>query len=248
MQSELLPSAWPVEEPSNDQSGNSLGSKLVMGFWITFVLERISLNTTPCAAATEFATHMHLHLFSVCASCELQACYGFHIICMRLQMEALSESALPELQICSVKLDRRGLSIAHLGRVSLQAISPVAGSSRCQALSVKPMCGLRPCKSTLGGMRLSEGRHRRTRCTPPSEQSLPLSRKILYAPAQVKVPFCGQISHAKLRLATLAVCAPGWIPEHVLSGITYIRIAVVFCMHNSTHVNSAVGKCKHTEA
>ena len=32
MQSELLPSAWPVEDPSKDQSGNSLGSMLVMGF------------------------------------------------------------------------------------------------------------------------------------------------------------------------------------------------------------------------
>ncbi len=32
MQSELLPSAWPVEDPSKDQSGNSLGSMLVIGF------------------------------------------------------------------------------------------------------------------------------------------------------------------------------------------------------------------------
>ena len=48
MQSELLPSAWPVEDPSKDQSGNSLGSMLVMGSWMTLVLERISLNNIPC--------------------------------------------------------------------------------------------------------------------------------------------------------------------------------------------------------
>ena len=48
MQSELLPSAWPVEEPSKDQSGNSLGLPLVTGFWRTFVFERISLKTAPC--------------------------------------------------------------------------------------------------------------------------------------------------------------------------------------------------------
>lgn len=32
MQSELLPSAWPVDDPSKDQSGNSFGSMLVIGF------------------------------------------------------------------------------------------------------------------------------------------------------------------------------------------------------------------------
>ena len=48
MQSELFPSAWPVEEPSKDQSGKSLGSKEVIGFWMTFVFERISLKTVPC--------------------------------------------------------------------------------------------------------------------------------------------------------------------------------------------------------
>ncbi len=31
MQSELLPSAWPVDEPSKDQSGKSLGSNVVTG-------------------------------------------------------------------------------------------------------------------------------------------------------------------------------------------------------------------------
>ena len=48
MQSELLPSAWPVDEPSKDQSGKSLGLPLVTGFWMTLVLERISLKTVPC--------------------------------------------------------------------------------------------------------------------------------------------------------------------------------------------------------
>jgi hypothetical protein len=44
IQSELLPSAWPVDEPSKDQFGNSEGSIEVTAFGITFVLERISLN------------------------------------------------------------------------------------------------------------------------------------------------------------------------------------------------------------
>ena len=48
MQSELSPAAWPVDEPSNDQSGKSLGLPLVTGFWMTLVLERISLKTVPC--------------------------------------------------------------------------------------------------------------------------------------------------------------------------------------------------------
>lgn len=85
MQSELLPSACPVEEPSNDQSLKSWGFIDVMGFcalpqlasallnvplhvtqkcrseakgsareghartWMTLVLDRISLKTSPCA-------------------------------------------------------------------------------------------------------------------------------------------------------------------------------------------------------
>jgi len=47
MQSELFPSAWPVDEPSKDQSGKSRGLPLVTGFWMTLVLERISLKTVP---------------------------------------------------------------------------------------------------------------------------------------------------------------------------------------------------------
>ena len=47
MQSELLPSAWPVLLPSKDQSGYSLGLS-PRGSWITFVLLRISLKTSPC--------------------------------------------------------------------------------------------------------------------------------------------------------------------------------------------------------
>ena len=48
MQSELLPSACPVEEPSNDQSGKSLGSPDVTGVVMHLVLLRISLKLTPC--------------------------------------------------------------------------------------------------------------------------------------------------------------------------------------------------------
>ena len=48
MQSDLRPSAWPVEEPSKDQSGKSAGFMLVTGFCSTLVLLRISLNTAPC--------------------------------------------------------------------------------------------------------------------------------------------------------------------------------------------------------
>ena len=47
MQSELFPSACPVDEPSKDQSGKSLGFPEVTGFWMTLVLERISLKTAP---------------------------------------------------------------------------------------------------------------------------------------------------------------------------------------------------------
>ena len=32
MQSDLLPSAWPVEEPSKDHSGNSAGFMLRQGY------------------------------------------------------------------------------------------------------------------------------------------------------------------------------------------------------------------------
>ena len=48
MQSEKLPSAWPVEDPSKDQSEKSLGSIDVMGLGMTFVLDRISLKEMPC--------------------------------------------------------------------------------------------------------------------------------------------------------------------------------------------------------
>ena len=71
MQSELLPSAWPVEEPSKDQSGKSLGFMLVMGSGMTFVLERISLKTAPCGAAT--AGHHWNTLFSPASRPEVAA-------------------------------------------------------------------------------------------------------------------------------------------------------------------------------
>ena len=61
MQSELLPSAWPVDEPSKDQSGKSLGSKVVTGCWMTFVFERISLKTTPCQVETLLSTCVYRH-------------------------------------------------------------------------------------------------------------------------------------------------------------------------------------------
>jgi hypothetical protein len=51
MQSENLPSACPVDEPSYDQSGNSSAFIEVMGSSMHFVFERISLKFRPCTQA-----------------------------------------------------------------------------------------------------------------------------------------------------------------------------------------------------